>query len=392
MTDTIRALVEKHADGIVALRRQFRSNPEISGQEFNTQRVIMEELAGQGLKPRPIAGTGVIAEVCGSRPGKRVAVRADMDALPLADECNRPYRSQVPGVCHACGHDGHIAAVLGVAKVLNALKNDFAGEVRLLFQPSEEVGPGGAAGMIKEGALDGVDYVIGAHLWQPLPVGTMGISYGRMLAQPGRFTIQIQGKGGHGSMPHQTVDSILIGAQIAVALHTIVSRNIDPLEPAVLSIGMIRAGETFNIIPDTAVLKGTVRCFGQTIMEEIFQRIESIVQGICAAYGAGYRLEKGLGPPALINNRDVVKTVAAAGHETLGRDSVSEIQPVMISDDFSRYLQAVPGAYLFIGSGNEQKGIVFPHHHPKFDLDETALAYGTEIMVRAVLKLLVQTN
>lgn len=388
MINKIKYLVEEHLDEIVALRRKFHQYPEVSGQEFNTQRIIMEELTRQGLVPRSIAGTGVVTEVCGSRPGKRVAVRADIDALPIVDECNQSYQSQISGVCHACGHDGHIAIALGIAKVLSRLKNDIKGEVRLLFQPCEELGPGGAVDMIKEGALDGVDFVIGAHLWQPLSVGTMGITHGRMLAAPAKFTIRIQGKGGHGSMPHQTIDSILIGAQIVVALNTIVSRNVDPLDSAVLSIGMIKAGEAFNVIPDTAVIMGTVRCFGQNIMEKIFQRIESITQGICAFYGAGYQLERAGGPPALINNFDVVETVITAGRETFGKEKVSEVQPVMISDDFSYYLQGVPGAYMFIGSGNKQKGIVFPHHHPKFDLDETALKYGMEIMARTVLKLL----
>lgn len=385
----IKSLVQEHADECVALRRQLRRYPEISGREFNTQHIIMAELTRQGLLPRSIAGTGVIAEVSGSRPGKRVAIRADMDALPLQDECGQPYRSQTPGVCHACGHDGHIALVLGAAKVLSKLQGEFAGEVRLLFQPSEEVSPGGAADMIQEGALDGVDCIIGAHLWQPLQAGTMGISCGRMLAAPGKFAIQIQGKGGHGSMPHQTVDPVLTAAQIVVALHTLVSRSIDPLEPAVLSVGMIKSGETFNIIPDTAVLKGTIRCFDRTVMQKIFQRSESIAKGICDANGAGCHFEQDGSLPALVNHPDVAKTVMAAGRETLGSENVCEVQPVMISDDFSRYLEIVPGAYLFIGSGNKEKGIVFPHHHPKFDLDETALAYGMEIMIRTVLKLLV---
>nr|WP_094606762.1 amidohydrolase [Sporomusa silvacetica] len=386
--DEINNLVEAKFDEIVALRRQLHRFPEISGKEFNTQGTILTDLQKLGLEPQSIAGTGVIVNIRGSRPGKKVAIRADMDALPINDECGQSYQSQNQGVCHACGHDGHMAIVLGVARVLKQLKNDFPGEVRLLFQPSEEAGPGGARDLIEAGALAGVDYIIGAHLWQPLQAGTIGISYGRMLAAVGKFTIKILGKGGHGSLPHQTVDPILVGTQLALALHTIVSRNIDPLEATVLSLGMLRAGDTFNIIPDTAVLEGTVRCFEQTVMDLIFQRIDDLAKGICTAYGADYRLERSQGPSALKNVPEVVNFIQAAGQKVLGKENVIEVQPVMISDDYALYLQQVPGAYFFVGSGNSQKGIGYPHHHPKFDIDETSLKYGVEIMTRAALKLL----
>ncbi|MBP2636234.1 MAG: amidohydrolase [Firmicutes bacterium] len=388
VNDEINNLIATKFDEVVALRRRFHEFPEISGKEFITQQTIMKDLQKMGLEPQPIADTGVIVNIRGNRPGKTVAIRADMDALPIHDECGHSYQSQLQGVCHACGHDGHMAIALGVARVLQQLKNDFAGEVRLLFQPSEEAAPGGAGDLIEAGALAGVDYIIGAHLWQPLQTGTIGIARGKMLAAVNKFTIKILGKGGHGSLPHQTVDPILVATQLALALHTIVSRNIDPLEAAVLSLGMIKAGDAFNIIPDTAVIEGTVRCFEQGVMDSIFQRIDDLAKGICAAYGASYQLERRQGPSALKNTPEVVSFIQAAGREVLGQENVIEVQPVMISDDYALYLHKVAGAYFFVGCGNKEKGIIYPHHHPKFDIDETGLKYGVEIMTRAALKLL----
>lgn len=388
MDAEIKKLVERSYDGVVALRRFFHTYPELSSQEFGTQEKIMAELAALGLTPYKAAGTGVVADLRGGLPGGTVAIRADIDALPIADECGRTYQSQNPGVCHACGHDGHAAMLLGVARVLTQLRDRLPGTVRFLFQPCEETFPGGALPLIEAGGLKGVDAIIGAHLWQPLPVGTIGINQGRMMAAPDEFTITVKGKGGHGSMPHQTIDSLLVGAQIVVALNTIISRSVDPLEPAALSVGMFRAGEVFNVIPETAILKGTVRSFEQAVRESIFTRVEQIVKGICAAAGAQCEIEKFLGHPPVINDPAVAEVLAAAGREVLGDTGVVLNQPVMCGEDFSCYQQKVPGAFMFVGAGSQDKNIVYPHHHPKFDIDEMALGYGVEIMVRAALELL----
>jgi amidohydrolase len=310
-----------------------------------------------------------------------------MDALELVDECGQPYQSQNYGVCHACGHDGHIAMLIGVAKILVELKEEVTGNIRFLFQPSEEQFPGGAEAMIREGALQGVDAIIGAHLWEPVNIGTIGISFGRFMASPDEFTITIKGRGGHGSMPHQTVDALLTVAQLAVALQTIVSRNVDPLEQAVVSLGSIKSGDAYNIIPDTAVLKGTVRSFEPAVRALIFERIEQITKGICLASGAAYEFEKILGFPPLINNADYSKVIGEAGAIVLGKNNVLTINPVMGGEDFSKYLEKVPGAFFFIGVGNSVKGIVYPQHHPKYDIDEEALRYGMEIMATAALML-----
>lgn len=384
----IRDLIEKHYDSVVSLRRHFHTYPELSAQEFNTQQKIMDELSALGLQPKKIAVTGVVVDLQGALPGKTVAIRADIDALDLQDECCKSYQSQTPNVCHACGHDGHTAMLIGIAKVLTELQGELIGTVRLLFQPSEERFPGGAMAMIAEGALIGVDSIIGTHLWQPLTVGTIGLTYGPMMASPDEFTIRIKGKGGHAAMPHQTVDALLVGAQIAVALNTIVSRNIDPMEQAIISLGVFKAGDTFNIIPDTAILNGTVRSFNEKVRNTLFDRIEQVTKGLCEAAGATFTFEKYLGFSPVINNPDITSILADAGAETLGKENVLTIHPVMGGEDYSHYLEKVPGAFMFVGVGNEEAGIIYPQHHPKYDMDERALAYGMEIMTRAALTLL----
>lgn len=384
---SIHSIAQKHSQSIIELRRYLHSFPELGNQEFNTQKRIKQELSDIGLTSHPIAGTGLIAELQGSKTGKTIAIRADMDALELVDECGKSYQSKNHGACHACGHDGHIAMLVGVAKILVEMKDKIEGNIRFLFQPSEEHIPGGARFMIEEGALKGVDAIIGAHLWQPVKVGTIGITNNRLMASADEFRITVKGRGGHGSMPHQTIDALIVGAQIALALQTIVSRNIDPLEQAVVSIGYLKAGESFNIISDTAVLRGTIRSFEPSVRALIFERIEQITKGICMANGAEYEYERILGYPALINQADYSNVISEAGAIVLGKDHVLTINPVMGAEDFSYYLEQVPGAFFFIGVGNTEKGIVYPQHHPKYDIDEDALCYGMEIMTTAALML-----
>lgn len=388
MHDTIKAAALRHEEFLIATRRYFRMHPEVSGEEYATQAKIFSELTAMGCHPRKAAGTGVIADIHGAFPGKTVAIRCDIDALPIQDEITEPYRSQIAGVCHACGHDAHIAMLLGAAKIFCELRQELTGTIRLLFQPSEEKFPGGALAMIADGAMAGVDAVIGAHVWQPFAAGTIGISYGRMMASPDEYTITIQGKGGHGSMPHQTVDPILVGAQIVVALKTIIGSNVNPLEQAVISMGAFKAGEVFNIIPDSAVLKGTVRSFDQKVRMDIFDRIEKIVKGLCDAADATYILDNLLGYPPVINDLYVARAAAAAAAEVLGKDGVFEMQPVMAAEDFSYYQQQAPGAFIFIGAGNSAKGLIYPHHHPRFDMDESALRPGMEVMAKTAARLL----
>lgn len=388
MADELHRLAADNRDYVVALRRHFHTYPELSTKEFKTQEKIIAELTALGLAPIKAAGTGVVAAIKGVRPGRTVAVRADMDAMPIEDECGQPYRSQHPGVCHACGHDGHMAMLLGLARVLLSLRGSLAGTVRLIFQPDEEFPPGGATAMIAEGMLDGVDAIIGAHLWQPLPVGQLGLTFGRMMAQPGSFDIVIRGKGGHGSSPHTAVDPILVGTHVVQALHTIVSRSVDPVEPAVVSIGVFQAGQARNVIPETARIEGTIRVFDSELLKAIHRRVEQIVKGVCEAHGAGYQLANTCSYPPVVNDAAVARRMWQAAAAVLGEGGVSEVKPVLGAEDFSYYLQKIPGAFMFLGAGNAAKGIVHPHHHPKFDIDEDALVHGVEILARGAIDLL----
>lgn len=386
--ERLKALLDAYLPKIIEMRRYFHTYPELSGQEFNTQRKIIAELEDLGLEPQEIAGTGVIVDIVGEGKGTTVAVRADIDALPVQDEIDKVYRSQNHGVCHSCGHDGHIAMVLGVAWILSELRTEFSGTVRLIFQPSEERFPGGADAMVAAGALNGVSAIIGGHLWQPISVGKIGVTSGKLMASPDEFVITIRGRGGHGSMPHQTVDALSTGAQLVTALNTIISRSVNPMEFAALSIGMFKAGEAYNIIPDSAMLKGTVRTFSQTLRGRIFDRIETITQGICLAAGAEYSIERRYGFPPVINHPEVAQILGQVASEIVSEQNVIEAKPIMVGEDFSVYLGKIPGCFVLIGCGNETAGIIYPHHHPRFDLDEQALSYGTELFCRAAIRLL----
>jgi amidohydrolase len=387
MLEKIRTLTAKHHPAVVALRRHFRAHPELGGKEFATREKVVEILTTLGLEPTRAGGTGVVADIKGAAGGKTVALRADMDALPLKDECGQPYASTVDGVAHACGHDGHTAALLGVAMVLTELRDQFRGTVRLLFQPSEEILPGGSLGMIGDGALAGVDRILGAHLWPTAPVGKLHISRGRMMASANAFRITVRGKGGHGSMPHRAVNPILVGTEIVAALSAIVGCNIDPLETVVLSVGSFQSGEAENIIPDKASIKGTLRCFDGQLRYAVLDRIEKLCRHIGEANGAEVDVEKVIGYPPLINDSAVAEQVMAAGGEVLGADGVEETPPALASEDFAHYLEKVPGAFMFIGAGAPGQ-TVYPLHHPRFDFDEKALVYTVEIMAGAALKLL----
>lgn len=377
--------VNKYKNWAISLRRYFHMNPEISGDEYNTQRKIIEELTALDISCRPAGTTGVIAEITGNLPGKTIALRADMDALPIQDTCNAAYKSQNNIACHACGHDGHMAILLGTVRILNNLKEQLPGTYRFIFQPHEEAFPSGAMKMIADGALNDVDAIIGAHIWQPIPLGVVGITYGNLMAAPDKFTIKINGKGGHGSMPHQTVDPTLIAAEIILALNTIISRNISPGDLAVLSIGSVHTGDVFNIIPNTATIEGTVRTFEQTVRETIFQRIKTISQGICSAHQATCEVIPLYGHPAVINNAACSKQVEIAAQECQSPITSEIIPPVMCGEDFSYYLKEVPGAFFLIGTGTDE--IIYPHHHPKFDIDEQCIAYGMEVMTNSAIKM-----
>ena len=388
----IRPEIQALQPQLVAFRRQIHQHPELGFQERITAAAIAAKLTEWQIPHQiGIAQTGIVAMIQGRKTSFRIktlAIRADMDALPIQEANDVPYKSQHDGVMHACGHDGHVAIALMTAYYLSGHQNDFAGMVKIIFQPAEE-GPGGAKPMIEAGVLKNpdVDAIIGLHLWNNLPLGTIGVRSGALMAAVELFSLTIQGKGGHGAMPHQTVDSIVLGSQIVTALQTIVSRSVNPIDSAVVTVGEFHAGTAKNVIADTATLSGTVRYFNPDLADFFQHRIEAIVSGICASHGATYQLDYlKLYPPTINdpNITDLVRAVATDLVETpLG--IVPECQ-TMGGEDMSFFLQQVPGCYFFLGSANPDRSLAYPHHHPRFDFDETALSTGVEMFVRCVEK------
>lgn len=382
---TLREEAASLTQEIIAWRRDFHQHPEIAFEEKRTQEIIYNFLEGLDLPVRRVAGTGLVAIIEGAKKGKTVALRSDMDALPLEEESDKPYKSLNPGAAHACGHDGHMAILMGTAKILAGLKNDLPGRIVLIFQPAEERPPGGAARMIEEGALKDVDAIFGLHLWQPLPTGKIAVVKGPMMANSDEFTIVVRGKGGHGSMPHQTVDPILVAAQMVINIQSIVSRNIDPLKPCVVSFGTIDGGTAFNIIPDEVRLRGTARSFEADVQTLVEKRLREIIEGTAKTFGASAHLEYRRGFPAVINPPEAVDFIIKVASELFGEKCLDFINPVMGGEDFAYYLQKVPGAFLFFGAGDN---CFYPHHHPAFDFDERALPAATLLMASLALSFL----
>ncbi len=372
---------------LVDWRRQLHQYPELGFREHLTAALIQRQLTTWGIPFQAnVAGTGVVALVEGRGTGPVLAIRADMDALPIQEENEVPYCSKHAGQMHACGHDGHTAIALGTAYYLSQHPQLFQGAVKFIFQPAEE-GPGGAAPMIEAGVLKNpdVDAIIGLHLWNNLPLGTVGVRSGPLMAAVEVFDCEIQGRGGHGAIPQQTVDAIVVGAQVVTALQTIVARSVNPLDAAVVTIGQFRAGKAHNVIADSAHLEGTVRYFNPALEPLISQRLEQIVAGVCQSFGASYRLNYRKLYPPVINDpgiADLVRAIAERMVETPA-GVVPDCQ-TMGGEDMSFFLQEVPGCYFFLGSANPARQLDFPHHHPRFDFDETALGSGVEIFVRFV--------
>ncbi|MEB3180204.1 MAG: M20 family metallopeptidase [Nostocaceae cyanobacterium] len=374
---------------LVEWRRHIHQRPELGFQERLTAEFIHSQLQKWGIEHQTgIATTGIVATIKGDKPGPVLAIRADIDALPIHELNDVPYRSQHDGLMHACGHDGHTAIALGTAYYLQQNRHSFAGTVKIIFQPAEE-GPGGAKPMIEAGVLKNpdVDAIIGLHLWNNLPLGTVGVRSGALMAAVECFNCTIFGKGGHAAMPHQTVDSVLVAAQIVNALQTIVARKIDPIDAAVVTVGSLHAGEAGNVIANTAHMKGTVRYFNRAYEGLFPQRIEQIIAGVCHGHDATYDLEYVQQYPPVINDPTIAELVRSVASEVIETPLgvVLDCQ-TMGGEDMSFFLQEVPGCYFFLGSANASKNLAYPHHHPRFDFDETALSMGVEIFVRCVEK------
>jgi amidohydrolase len=387
--DRLRGEIDEILPGVIADRRQFHENPELGFQEFETARAVAERLAALGVEDirTGIAVTGVTGLIHGGKgPGKVVLLRADMDALPILEENDVDYRSKVDGKMHACGHDAHTAMLLGIARVLTDRKAEFAGTVKLLFQPAEE-GGGGARVMIEEGVLEdpAVEAVFGMHMDQGSPLGTISARPGPALAAADRFYVTIKGKGGHGAHPNLTHDPIAIGAQIVTALQTVVAREIDPVEPAVCTVGAFISGDAPNVIPDTAVLRGTLRSFSPEVRIQLAEAVERIVRNVAASMRAEVEYEYTAGYPATVNDNDMTELVLGVAREVVGEENVKVPQPTMGAEDFSYFLEKKPGCFYFVGSVNEERGLTWGHHHPRFDIDEESMIYGMDVMIRTVL-------
>ena len=374
---------------VIMWRRYLHQHPEVAFEERETARFVrgvLAEIAGLEIS-RPTE-TSVMARLVGPTPGRVVAGRADIDALPIHEENAVDYRSLVDGSMHACGHDGHTAIVLALVTLLARHREQLNGEVRFFFQHAEELAPGGAEEMVEQGVMDGVDTVIGIHLWAPMPVGRIGIVSGPAMAAPDTFQLTIKGQGGHAAIPHETVDPIAIGAQVVTALQHIVSRNVDPLDPAVVSITQFHAGTAYNVIPESAQLAGTVRTFDPNLRRRIPELMERIIKGICDAHGAGYDfvIERGYRP--VINDAAICARLERVVNRTFGPDVLLPTRPTMGGEDFSAYQQKAPGVFAFIGAGNVFEHIRYPHHHPRFNIDESSLEIGLRFLTAATLELL----
>jgi amidohydrolase len=374
---------------LVEWRRILHQHPELAFQENFTASFIEEKLQQWGIPHQTnIAQTGIVALIDSGKSGNVLGIRADLDALPIQEENEISYRSIYDGKMHGCGHDGHTAIALGTAYYLWQHRQELRGQVKIIFQPAEE-GPGGAKPMIEQGVLKNpdLDGIIGLHLWNNLPLGTIGVRSGALMAAVELFECTIFGKGGHGAMPDQTVDAVVVSSQIVNALQTIVSRNINPLDSAVVTVGSLHAGSTHNVIADTATMQGTVRYFNPQLDQVIDKRIKDIIEGICKAYGASFELNyKQLYPPVINNDKmtELVRSVAINVLET-SAGVVPQCQ-TMGGEDMSFFLQKIPGCYFFVGAANSHKGLDYPHHHPRFNFDETALGIGVEMFVRCTEK------
>ena len=362
---------------LVSWRRDVHQHPELGYKEERTAKLVSQQLRDFGLKPRRMAGTGVTADIDSGRPGPRIMLRADMDALPMQEETGYPFASKNNGVMHACGHDLHVAILLGATQLLRQGTLE-RGSVRLCFQPAEE-GLNGASVMIDDGVLNNVDAAFGFHVWQWLPVGKIAALDGPAMAAVDELRITIEGKGAHAAAPQEGIDPIVVAAHLVTALQTIVSRSTDPLDTAVVTIGKIEGGTAFNIIPDRVTMTGTVRSFRKPVQKQIRQKMQALVKSVCAAFGARGTLEYVHSNPATVNTPELSQFFRQQAKATLGTKAVTDCAPTMGGEDFAFYGEKVPSCYAFLGSA-PRKGLVHQHHHPQFNPDEGVLEVGAQLV------------
>ncbi len=390
--DAMFAMLDRIMPEIVTWRRMLHQQPEVSHQEHKTAAFIANTLRSFGFievtegvgryKDGPGAVIGLLR---GGAPGPTVALRADIDALPLPDEKTVEYRSQVEGTMHACGHDGHTANLLGVAKVFIEHRHALRGNVKFIFQHAEETYPGGAKMLVDAGVLDDVDVIYGIHLWSLFPTGEVHCAAGEIMATAEEFEIDIVGRGGHAAQPHNSVDALLVGAQTVLNLQTIVSRNIDPIESCVVTIGVIEAGENFNIIADRCKIKGTVRTFIEPVRALAERRVREIAEQTAALYGATAHVDYKGGFSSVVNDEYESLRCLRVSADLFGKPRTRKLKPIMAGEDFAFYLEQKPGCFMFVGAGNEAKQCHYDHHNRKFDFDEDALPTAGRLLIGMVL-------
>ncbi len=370
--------------GLVKFRRELHQYPELAFSEIKTSQRVAKELKKLNVQVKTgIAKTGVVGILTGEKKGKTVALRADMDALPITEQTSLPYKSKNTGLMHACGHDAHMACVIGAATILSELKDQLNGNVKFIFQPSEESPPGGAKPMIQAGVLKNPDVsgIFGLHCDSSIPVGRIGVKEGPFMAQADSFDVIIKGIGGHGARPHDGIDAILVASQAIQALQAIASRKIDPVQPVVISVGKIEGGTKRNIICDKVTLEGTARSLNKEVARRIPVLLKNIISGVAKSAGASFELNYSLGYPVLINHPQATELARGTIAQMFGKQSIFEIKkPLMGAEDFAYYLEKVPGTFLRLGIKNPKKDAIYPWHHPKFTVDEDAIKIGASIL------------
>jgi amidohydrolase len=391
----LREFAEEIGPGVVADRRYLHQHPELGFQEENTARFVAERLHSFNLDAvqTGIAKTGVVGLLHGGKgPGKCVLLRADMDALPITELNDVPYKSEHPGVMHACGHDAHTAMLLGAARVLSDLRGEFAGTIKFVFQPSEEANGGGAQPMIAEGVMENphVDAAFGIHVGSNIPAGRVAVRPGAVNASADSALVTIRGLGGHAARPHIAIDPIVVGAHCIVALQTLISREVDPFEPAVITVGTLHAGTVSNVIPEEATFKATIRTTSEQTRQLLAARIPAVCNGVAATFRATADVEYTFGYPPLVNNDAMAALVREVALDLVGAERVVEAPPGMGAEDMSYFINAAPGAFYRLGVRNEATGLTYGHHHPRFDVDEDALATGVAMHAAVALRYLGQ--
>lgn len=387
-------LAQRIAPQAIAWRRHLHQHPELSFQEKETAAFVAARLREMGYEPQEgIGGYGVKAVLAGGAgPGPTLALRADMDALPIQEETGLPFASVRPGVMHACGHDVHTAVLLGAAQALRELQPRLRGHVVFIFQPGEETNPGGASLMIRDGVLENpkVDAIFGLHVFPSLPAGHMAFGAGPKLAAPDEFDLTILGRGGHGAAPHRTVDAVYVAAQVVVALQGIVSRNVDPFAPAVVTVGSIHGGSKHNIIAGEVHLQGTIRTMDPAVRDLVHRRVQEVVAGVCAAYGAEYRLRFDPGYPVLVNDPAMTELARRAAQAVLGPGKVHEMPPSMGGEDFAYFLQRVPGSFARLGAGRPGDPDPAGLHSSRLNVDEACIPTGIAYYLALALQYLAE--